>query len=213
MVTADISNRIENGFSAFAAEFAGDSQIESLSTAHPFDSHPPLDQRLASIGVAADEPDLSRALQNSGDGRWYHNLAEAAKLEKQQWDEYEDRFRTVHEQSLCYRYLPSTDEEREIVVRHFPPVTYCCKKGELSIDTDQMSFDNWREPIAMKEIVSITIEDGILSIDRTPSAGKKRKAIGLKLGLFGKRTDTVLDTINNYYGRYKMAEAYLEQAK
>lgn len=213
LVTANIANRIEKGFSSFAAEFVGDKEIETLSTSHPFDSHPPLEQRLDAVGVSAEHPDLNLAMQTAGDGRWYHNLTDAAELEKRQWSEYEDRFRTIHEQSLCYRYLPSTEGERDVVVRHFPPVSYSCKKGELSVNIDEISFDNWAEPIPINQIANMSVDDGVLYFTRTNSVGKKHKAVKLKLGLFGKRADTVLNTINNYFGRYKMAEAYVNQAE
>jgi hypothetical protein len=39
-------------------------------------------------------------------------------------DDYEQRFAAAHEQSLAYRYEPANDEEREIVLRYFPPVSF-----------------------------------------------------------------------------------------
>ncbi len=35
-----------------------------------------------------------------------------------------------HELSLAYRYEPATEEERAVVLRHFPPVSFALKNGE-----------------------------------------------------------------------------------
>ena len=49
--SVDIGRRVECGFAAFAASFASDPDLGREETTHPFDSHPPLSQRLDAVGA------------------------------------------------------------------------------------------------------------------------------------------------------------------
>src|SRR5262249_23463527 len=48
---ANISGEIERGFHGHAMSFAAKPDIGSLETAPPFDTHPPLGQRLDAVGI------------------------------------------------------------------------------------------------------------------------------------------------------------------
>lgn len=84
-----------------------------METAYPFDSHPPLSQRLSPLGLRLEEAKAS--LTTIGDGAWRLNIPDADELEHRQWKEFEERFRAYHEESLPYRFLPETPEERTVV--------------------------------------------------------------------------------------------------
>ncbi|MCC9599747.1 M48 family metallopeptidase [Stieleria sp. JC731] len=203
---AKIATRIETGFGQFAPSFIGEDNIASLQTAHPFDSHPPLSERLEAMGYRIDAPELQQDLSLPGDGSWYHGITNASSFEATQWSDYEDNFRKMHAQSLPYRFLPSTDEEREIVERDFPPVTYEGKKGTLAIDCDGMTYDLWKSELPFSDADSMSLEDSVLTIQRK-HGGKET----LKIGHFRGQTDLV-DVINRYFVRYCTA-AELQQAR
>jgi len=48
---ANVSDQIEYGFRDFTIAFAADPEIGRIETAHPFDTHPPLSQRLSALGI------------------------------------------------------------------------------------------------------------------------------------------------------------------
>ncbi|WP_158222827.1 M48 family metallopeptidase [Rhodopirellula sp. MGV] len=196
---AKIASRIENGFGQFAPSFIGSENISSLQTAHPFDSHPPLSERLDAMGYRIDAPELQQDLSLPGDGSWYHGIVNASSYEASQWSQYESNFREVHARSLPYRFLPSNDQERDVVEQLFPPVTYEGKKGTLVIDCLGMAYDPWKSEMPFSDAESMSLENNVLTIER-----KSGGAESLKTGHFRGNTDLV-DTINRYFVRYAAA--------
>lgn len=51
---------------------------------------------------------------------WADEVLTSRSIEERLWSAYEARFKANHEQSLAYRYLPATDEERRLVMSYFP---------------------------------------------------------------------------------------------
>src|SRR5262249_7388303 len=135
--TANVCERIEQGFRQYAACFVSGPDIGQLAPAHPFDSHPPLAQRLQAIGMPLESPESQTLLASAGDGRWYQHVPNAEQMEKEHWRQYEEHFRAYHEQSLPYRFLPETDEEYAIVVKAFPPLTITGSQGVLTLDHEK----------------------------------------------------------------------------
>lgn len=204
--SANISERVERGFPKFAVGFASDPQLASAETSHQFDSHPPLQIRLEAVGL----PKLSDAAQSlltqPGDGGWYQNIENADEIEREQWKQFEESFRALHEQSLPYRFLPQTDQERTIVVRAFPEMLFEGKDGTLIVDYLQIQSATWAEPVLISELRNLELDDyGLLTIDLAP-IGKK---LTLKTAQFPDK-QLVIDTIGRYYGRYITALEYLK---
>src|SRR5262249_1559475 len=151
---------------------------------HPFDSHPPLAERLESVGVPFSRATAESLLAEPGDGGWYRMIDNAEEIERQQWDDFEAKFRSFHEQTLPYRFLPETDGERAIVVKAFAPVTVEAKSGVLSLDHERLNFTSWAAPIKYSEITQCAVNDGVLWIHYQRDGKRKEK---LKLSAFGKR--------------------------
>ncbi|QDT74257.1 M48 family metallopeptidase [Lacipirellula limnantheis] len=207
---ANVAERIEQGFPEFAASFLAQPGAGEVELAHPFDTHPPLAQRLEAIGLRLEMPETRSLLALAGNGRWFERIADAAELERAQWDEFEEQFRNYHEQSLPYRYLPATEEERAVVVRHFPAVTFAGKEGALTIDFEKLSFAKWSEPLLFAEVRQFQLTDGgelQISFARGEK-GKQKTAIKLKK--FPNQQE-IVDALNRYWGRYQSAVAYRRQ--
>lgn len=203
--TANVCARIEQGFRQYAMSFVSGADIGQLAPAHPFDSHPPLSQRLQAIGMDLESEGTQFLLATAGDGRWYQYVPAAEQMEKAQWQQYEERFRQVHEQSLPYRFLPETAEELAVVVKAFPPVTHEGKLGALTLDHEKMAFDKWPEPIRYAEITNLSLdENGVLQISYNRQ-GKHTQSI--KMSKLASQQDA-LNSINHYYGRYMAAAEY-----
>ncbi|MGP0062016.1 MAG: M48 family metalloprotease [Isosphaeraceae bacterium] len=203
--TANIAGQIAAGFSASAVRFAAEHDIGELKSSHPFDSHPPLADRLEAVGVPLSPETAESLLSAPGDGGWYRMIDEAEEIERQQWDDFEAKFRSFHEATLPYRFLPETDEECAIVVKAFPAVTVEGKAGSLALDHQRLHFTSWATPIEYREITQCAVKDGVLQINYQRD-GKRKET--LKLGKFGKRQQEVLEAFNRYWGRYQSAAAY-----
>lgn len=206
--TADIGHRVECGFPAYAASFASSPELEAEETPHPFDSHPPLSQRLEAVGAGLEFGSASAILATAGDGHWHRSIDGAPQIERQLWDQFEERFRKIHEQTLPYRFLPATDEQRAIVVAAFPELSFTGKTGSLTIDYEKFHHSSWPGPIPLAEVVSLTLNEGVLTV-QFQGGGKKGRTIKMKE--FGKSQQQVLDAINQYYTRYRMALEYQNQ--
>jgi hypothetical protein len=203
--TANIAGQIAEGFFAAAVRFAAQHDLGELRSSHPFDSHPPLADRLEAIGVPLSTETAESLLAAPGDGGWYRMIDRAEEIEQQHWDAFEAKFRTYHEATLPYRFLPETEEERAIVLKAFLPVTVEGKGGSLALDYDRLHFTSWTTPIEYREITQCTLKDGVLTINYQRDGNRREK---LKLSTFGKRQQEALDAINRYWARYQSAAAY-----
>ncbi len=204
--TANISERIESGFPQFAVSFLSNPHISELQTTHPFDSHPPLAQRLDAVGMQLGSPDTERLLMTSGDGAWHRRISSAAELERRQWELFEARFRDYHEATLPYRFLPETEEERAIVEKAFPEIRFDGSGSSLIIDYEKLTHDRWSQPLYYREIASFTMHDGNslqITYDRS-NVGSE----WIQLAKFGKQQQAVLDAVMNYHSRFATAREY-----
>lgn len=212
MASADVSNRIERGFLASAVAFAADPKIGEMETVHPFDTHPPMLQRLNALGVELVVNETQALLGTPGDGGWHRNISGADELERQQWQVFEERFRQYHEASLPYRFLPATPEEQAIVEKTFPPVAFTGKEGTLSIDYEKVRHEPWPDALLYSEISKCELSDeGVLQVLHQRK-GEKPRSINTKK--FEKTEQAkVLEAFQNYYGRYLAAVEYQNLAK
>lgn len=201
---APILSRLDAGFHRYAVGFVGDADPEHVTTSHPFDSHPPLAERLAARGRAFESPFSRETLAAAGDGHWLRELPRGAERERSQWDAYEQRFREFHAQTLPYRYLPSTPQEAAVVAEHFPEVTFEGKKGPLTMDHQGLSHPAWETPLAFGDVKSIELSDS-KELLLHPHRGKPRK---LMLKAFDDGVQPLTDAIGSYYGRHLSAKEY-----
>jgi Zn-dependent protease with chaperone function len=207
---ANISQQIGEGFQTFARRFASEHDAGELATTHPFDTHPPMVERLSAVGVKLTPQYAEEMLATPGDGRWFGRIDNAQEIEREQWDEFENRFRQFHEETLAYRFLPETDEERDIVVKSFPQVFHDGLGGTLTLSCESMQFTGWPAPIPYREITQCALDDkGTLEIKYGPGGNQKQK---VRTQDFHHR-EQALDAINRYYSRYLHAAAYQEQKK
>ena len=198
---ANVSERIEAGFADYAVTFLQDPAVEQMQTSHPFDSHPPLNERLAALGVPLSDAQAEALLAEPGDGSWFHNIRHAAKLEREQWHAFEEAFRDIHEESLAYRYLPSNPEEQAHVEKIFPPISFEATGPTLTLDFEKIQLSDWDEPVIYKQIGSMSLDDkGTLTVAWDPGGPSE---IYLKSFTLGQ--DEVLEAINRYYSRYLTA--------
>jgi hypothetical protein len=206
----NIGQQIAEGFPSFAMRFAAQHDIGELRALHPFDSHPPLAARLDAVGLPLSPETAQSLLAAPGDGGWYRMIDDVEELERKQWDDFEAKFRRVHEASLAYRYLPETDEERAIVVKTFPALTIEGNSGSLTLDHERFHFPNWPAPIEYRQLTRCAVDNGTLQI-HYQREGKQQQ--NLKLKSFGNRQQEVVNTLNRYWARHQSAVAYQAQRR
>jgi hypothetical protein len=205
---ANISGKIEQGFHAHAISFAAKPDLTRIETAHPFDTHPPLAQRLDAIGMPLVSQDIQSLVSAPGDGLWYKHIDQAQVIEQQQWQQFEESFRSCHEDTLAYRLLPETDEERAIVARSFPERAITGRRGSLILDCETIRYTDWPGSLAYSEVTSCTYVDGVLHVHYERDEEHQTAIIPMKH--FARLEAEALQAIQSYRGRYENALAYHE---
>ncbi|HEY0092833.1 MAG TPA: M48 family metallopeptidase, partial [Archangium sp.] len=207
-----IAQRVALGFADYASSEAVHGDLHGAVTPHPFDSHPPLAARLENVGETLAPADVVRVLLEPTTTSWTSAILEADAIEARLWGAYEARFAQAHDVALAYRYVPSTEAERQHVEKYFPPLTFAGKEDgpEVRLDFAQVSCSEWDEPVRFEQVKSATTEDRMF-----------KKYLDLQLeggGLFkGKRSiclsklrdaDGMLQAFGNYLGRHRAMEEH-----
>ena len=207
--SVSISERIDSGFQTYAMNFTDSPEVAAFETAHPFDTHPPIAMRLATVGLPFDPRHYQSLLSAPGDGRWYQKITNAEELEREEWNEFEQYFRSLHEVSLPYRFLPQTEEELAVVVKAFPEVTIEGKKGSVTLTYETIQHSSWPGPVAFREVTYCALDDNQRLQFRYQRDGLNNVNINTKD--FKERKQEAIDTISHYYGRYVQAAEYQRQ--
>jgi Zn-dependent protease with chaperone function len=200
-----IAARVASGFDSYARTEALHFDLHESVTPHPFDSHPPLRERIASVGVKLEPAEYEKVLVEPVTSSWVDAIGDAAGIEGRLWTTYEQRFAEAHDLVLAYRYEPATPEEQAHVERHFPPVSF---EGEVSASMNfaELRYSEWERPIRFADIASASVDERMF-----------KKYLDLKLhdaSLFkGKYSvclskladgDSLLACFGRYYGRHQM---------
>lgn len=207
----EIGDRLAAGFRQFAPGFADTEDLREARTTHPFDSHPTLEQRLQAVGLPSDVEAIRRSLAADPDGAWYGKIPDAGRRESALWAEYEEGFRQAHEQSLIYRYLPSTPEEAAIVAQAYPEITLPAKKKTaVTIDYEKVAYETWPHPVRFDQVAQIAADK------EWGSPVLKFQVRGgahfiLPLNSNQAEQQRVIQVIQAYWQRCGMAIAYHEQ--
>ncbi|AKJ05652.1 Zn-dependent protease with chaperone function [Archangium gephyra] len=215
--TVAIAERVALGFAQYAGSEAVHGDLNGSVTPHPFDSHPPLAARLENVGETLTPDDVVKVLLAPTSASWVSAILEAEAIEARLWGAYEARFAQAHDLVLAYRYVPSTEAERQHVEKHFPPLTFQGKEDTLEVRLDyaQVSCTEWEEPVRLEQVKSATTEERLF-----------KKYLDLQLeggGLFkGKRSiclsklqngDGMLQAFGHYLGRHRTMEEHRKNAQ
>ncbi|MBD8214927.1 M48 family metallopeptidase [Erwinia persicina] len=184
---------------------------------HPFDSHPPLADRMHNVGYTVDETGYAAIAAELPAESWVDLMPVAAEIEQQLWQKYERDFSSAHEESLAWRYQPEGEEETALVVKYFPPVSWTLKDGStieltyLGIVKPQtaelLPWDNIKNINVIKRF---TKEVLYLQHVQPNAQGKKRSEIPLP-GL-NKEIEGFKNALGYYWQRHQTVRALHEQA-
>jgi Zn-dependent protease with chaperone function len=215
-----LADRINDGFRDYARSPLFSSNIAEASVSHPFDSHPLIVERLAKLDVftEAEFGDVASRIPETS----ILSGNEILEMEQKQWAEFEGRFRDAHDSVLCYRYLPSTEEEIAHVERFFPEQVFTQKKpflgrqkAEIVLRYDSVLIPEISpEPVNFSEILQVMVSDE----QQTLRLAGKKKQIQIHT-VFKKKPNkaylpiSIIMEIGRYHGRYQEAQAAVLAAK
>jgi Zn-dependent protease with chaperone function len=208
-----IMARVTAGFADYAHTPRLAFDLHEAITPHPFDSHPPLRERLENVGATVAQDAYAEVLLAPVDESWAPAIVHAAAIEDRLWKAYESRFAAAHELDLAHRYEPSNEAERELVEKYFPPVCITAAGGrELRMDFASVAWSDWDGPVRFEQIASATVIDRFylwkhleLQLKEGPLFKRKRS---IPLGKLGNDATTFLDAFARYKGRHEAMVAY-----
>ncbi|MCU5771286.1 M48 family metallopeptidase [Erwiniaceae bacterium BAC15a-03b] len=185
---------------------------------HPFDSHPPLADRMRNVGYTVEETHYAAIAASFPAQSWADLMPVATEIEQRLWQKYERDFSSAHEESLAWRYEPVSEEETALVLKYFPPVTYSLKGGlQVAISYRGIVPPQSAELLEWDNIKSVNHvrrfgTDIIYLQHHQPNAlGKKRSKIALP-GI-KKEIEAFNQTFGLYWNRHQSMRALQEQER
>jgi Zn-dependent protease with chaperone function len=210
---ANLAQRLKDGFQSFASQFVDHHNLGEMTTAHPFDSHPPLGERLDALGLKLTLDFQRDVFAKRNDELWYRKLSTAETLEMSQWSAYEARFHSTHENVLAWRYLPETAGQIALVKKFFPDRTIDLrKKLAVVIDYEKIRFGTWATPVYFRDLDQITADKDwgkdVLRFFLKP-LGEQSYTLPLPAQM-SVRTE-LIDILQQYHSRHVTAAEYRRQ--
>lgn len=208
-----IAARVQTGFAQYVSTEDLIADVHDKVIPHPFDTHPALAERLVAIGVEYAEDDYAGLLLAPVAGTWLDGVEAAVETEAALWQDYEERFAAAHEIDLTYRYLPRTDEERDVVEKFFPAQEFerAGQLGPVSLDYEGLENDDWDRPVPFERIKSADVNERLfkryLDLKVTKiEGGTERMSIELKKVSVGEAA--FLQAFQAYWQRDTAARAW-----
>lgn len=213
--TLGIVQSVEAGLKIYAHSEVFLDDINAGEVPHPFDSHPPLAERMANVGYVVDEEDFSSIVAEEPQKTWLEIIDTGEAVEQALWGEYEKSFSEDHEHSLAYRYKPATPEETELVLKYFPTEIFELKKAQrVQIDYTGIIAPEG-DSISWDMVESINYEEGTLSDTLTITLPEKKmignKTFKIKLPGIKNERERFKGVFGAYWERYRIMQHYRNQ--
>jgi Zn-dependent protease with chaperone function len=213
--TMDVFQRIERGFPDFMTACASSNELAESDTPHPFDTHPPLADRIRNLGL--DPQAILKApasLPAPGDS-WFSAIDGAETIEAQQWKAFEELFHKAHQQTLAWRFEPQGEVEIQHVVKFFPEKIFINSKGlTATLDFEKVRVSDWESPLPFSNMIKCRLEESLgrkkLVIEYSDHSEKKQKQT-INYPDFKCEGAAFLPAFQNYYSRYLTAKQYKAQ--
>jgi Zn-dependent protease with chaperone function len=203
-----IAGQVAVGLAPYAASAHFTNAMKTANVPHPFDSHPPLEERMQNVGLAIEEQHYSAVVTSVPVTSWVTDIAGADAIEQRLWAAYEQGFADAHEHSLAWRYEPANDAERAIVLKYFPPLSFALKKEQrLEISYAGLSLPGEPELLSWDRVDDLNYTDGmggdVLEIIHPEKGLIGRKTTKVKLPGISKQRDHVKQALGHYWQRHK----------
>lgn len=205
-----LAERVAQGLSSFTQTESFRTAMEHADIPHPFDSHPPLQQRMEHVGAVIWPNEFPAVVAMTPKQTWIDFIGDAAAIEAPLWQMYEAAFASQHEQNLAFRYEPANETERALVLRYFPDVEFVLKKS-APLRISHAGIHAPSGEIGWDDVSAIKYDDGSFgtsdSITIThPEKGKlgTSKTSKLKLALVNGERDRLKAVLGQYWQRHQI---------
>ncbi len=204
-----IAQAVAQGLRPYAASIDFADDMRTAHIPHPFDSHPPMAQRMQQVGHPLDPESYSAIVCEVPKTTWANEINTADAIEQRLWARYEQQFARDHEQALAYRYEPSNEQERQLVLKYFPPVVFKLKGsdtvevnysgiapsgGEPLVEWDSVKALQYNES-SFGDSLTVTLHDKAMIGNKT---------MKIKLSGLGKQKDAFNATVGQYWKRHQI---------
>ncbi|NUZ04680.1 M48 family metalloprotease [Schlegelella sp. ID0723] len=205
-----IAGFVASGLLPYAASGEFLDAMKTANVPHPFDSHPPLGERMRNVGSPIDEAAYGEVVSRLPQSSWADEIVDAAAIEQRLWQAYEERFSQSHERALAYRYEPANDDERAIVLKYFPPLSFALAKGAIEISHAGIRTD--AEFIRWDSVKALAFASGNLGGDRLVVTHPEKGLVTwrrttIKLRGLGKQSDAFRAVVGQYWQRHQIMRA------
>ena len=209
----ELKQRVETGLPEHVGSPHFMKALEVGLVPHPFDSHPPLQERIAAVNATVKLDQAASVLQTRPTQTWLGDVQAAHDIEARLWAQYESRFKQHHEESLAYRYLPATDEERALVEKFFPPISFDLKDGERV----ELNYERMVVPgkdggtVMLATINDARIIDGTFS-NHILVTYETTKQVKLQVKALGDHAQAFQNSFAGYWQRARAAQQFAAEA-
>lgn len=216
----NVSQRVAHGLMDYTRGQNFQRSVQIGNVPHPFDSHPPLQQRMQQLGCTVDVEDYADLINRPVQASWIECIDDAQALESPQWKRYEQDFSEQHELSLAFRYEPYGPEQAAVVEKYFPKVSFEMKKGQrVDITYAAISDSKSGNSIGWDRVSNVMYEDGSFGTADTltishPDKGALgfQKSTKLKLGIASKQRESFKEVLGRYWHRHQVMRKIAEEA-
>jgi Zn-dependent protease with chaperone function len=213
-----IGQRVAGGLAEFSQSPAFVEGVRRGGVPHPFDSHPPLRERMRNVGAEVAEDRFAQIVSEPPATTWIDSIAPADAIEGRLWAAFEAAFAQAHEESLAFRYEPADEEELALVLKYFPPVSFALKKGNaFEVNHAGMVLPDGKGTLPWDKVAKLEYEDNSVGADQVTFGhpdggwnGKKSTKIGLSIP--SSERDRVKQAMGRYWHRHQVMRAMQKQA-
>lgn len=207
----DMALRLEEGFPGFLSGFARNPQAALAETSHPFDSHPPLRDRVQALGFTMAGLCAEPAFHTTAARSWRDAITDADAMEERMWSEREAAMMDVREINHVMSIMPQTEEDRQLVMKHFPEKTFTNAQGQAAVlDHIGVKLADWLEPVRFEQVVIMdlheTLGKKVIHLTYRPDGQEETKTHKFRPEAYTSQDGNLLDALGFYYGRHKNAE-------
>ena len=215
--TLGIAGFVARGLTSYAESDDFLNAMKTANVPHPFDSHPAMSERFRNVNMTLETKDFGAIAVRTPATTWAQEILTADAIETRLWSEYEQQFAQNHERSLAYRYEPSNEEERALVLQYFPSVVFALK----GVDTIEVSIDGIRTSAdestvfwdAVKSLQFKESSFGNTLVVTHPEKGLLgAKTSKIKLSGLNKEKDAFNATVAHYWQRHQVMRAHQLQS-
>jgi Zn-dependent protease with chaperone function len=204
-----ISAAVAQGLRPYAASIDFVDDMRTAHIPHPFDSHPPLAQRMQQVGHPLDPDDYGAVLLEVPTATWADEIITADAIEQRMWSVYEQQFAQNHEQALAYRYEPANEQERQLVLKYFPPVVFSLKKdASVEVNYSGIAQSNGEPLLEWDSVKALQYNTSSFGDSLTVTLHEKgmigSKTMTIKLGGIGKQKDAFNAVVGHYWQRHQV---------